>query len=126
MPIENFINKIGICKITDFANACLLALVKDLSGLEELDGTVTLGGIGTFDANKLINEIIPLLPQEQQQLIYEKMLLELGCLNSRSLMYVLKQNLSLNEYTALNIETASYEEIVKEVAKKMSTTIENT
>jgi len=124
--LEDFINKIGICKITDFANACLLALVKDLSGLEELDGTVTLGGIGAFDTNKLINEIIPFLPQEQQQLIYEKMLLELGCLNSRSLMYVLKQNLSLNEYTALNIETASYEEIVKEVAKKMSTTIENT
>lgn len=119
--IYDFINKIGICKLTDLVFSCQLVLLRSFG--VDVDASLTLGTISNFKYDKIINEIIPYLPIDQQQFIYEQLLLSLGCVNSTSLLYTLKRFLSTEEYTTLNLESASYEEIIKEVASKMVTTI---
>jgi hypothetical protein len=119
--IYDFINKIGICKLTDLVFSCQLVLLRSFG--VDVDATLTIGTISNFKYDKIINEIIPYLPTEQQQFIYEQLLLSLGCVNSNSLLYTLKRYLSTEEYTTLNLEAASYEEIITEVAKRMVTSI---
>jgi hypothetical protein len=75
--------------------------------------------IKNYKYNKIINEIIPYLPSEQQQFLYEQLLLDLGCVNRDSLLYTLKNYLSSSEYTTLNLDNASYEDVVREVSKRM-------
>ena len=115
--IYNFVNKIGICKLTDLALGCLLSLARSI-GID-VDTTLTLSVMKNYKYDKIINDIIPYLPPEQQQFLYEQLLLELGCINSDSLLYTLKNYLSSSEYTTLNLDNASYEDIVKEVSKRM-------
>jgi hypothetical protein len=119
--IYDFINKIGICKLTDLVFSCQLVLIRSF-GID-VDASLTIGTISNFRYDKIINEIIPYLPAEQQQFIYEQLLLSLGCVNSNSLLYTLKRYLSTEEYITLNLEAASYEEIITEVAKRMVTSI---
>jgi len=120
------INKVGICKITDFAFECLqFSLRSLLANVPEvnIDTTLTFGVLKNYKYDELMYEILPYLPNEQQQFVYEEMLLNLSCVNKSALLYVLKTNLSQEEYTSLNLENASYEDIVKETSKRMVGTI---
>lgn len=115
--IYKVINEIGICKLTDIAFGCLLSLARSIQ--LDVDKTLTLSVIKNYKYNKIINEIIPYLPAEQQQFLYEQLLLDLGCVNRDSLLYTLKNYLSSSEYTTLNLDNASYEDVVREVSKRM-------
>jgi hypothetical protein len=88
-----------------------------------IDTTLTFGVLKNYKYDELMYEILPYLPNEQQQFVYEQMLLNLSCVNKSALLYVLKTNLSQEEYTSLNLENASYEDIVKETSKRMVGTI---
>jgi hypothetical protein len=119
--IYNFINKIGFCKISDLPFGCLMFLARSL-GID-IDASLTLSSVKSFDYEKLINEVIPYLPSDQQQFIYEQLLIELGCINKNAMLYILKNYLDSEEYETLNLESASYENIVTEVAKRMVVTV---
>lgn len=119
--IYNFINKVGFCKISDLPFGCLIFLGRSL-GID-IDASLTLSSVKSFDYEKLINEVIPYLPSDQQQLIYEQLLIELGCINKNAMLYTLKNYLDSEEYETLNLESASYENIVTEVAKRMVVTV---
>lgn len=116
-----YIYKIGICKLIDLVWGCTLSLSRSL-GIP-IDETIQLAVIKNYKYDELINNIIPYLPAEQQQFLYEQILLDLGCLNKDSLLYTLKKFLSSDEYNTLNLETASYEDVIKTVANKMVVTI---
>ncbi len=119
--IYKVINKVGICKITDFANECLLFLTRSLN--IDVDATITYGVMKNYTYKELMFEILPYLPSDQQQFIYEQLLLDLSCVNKESLLYILKTNLTQEEYTTLNLDNASYQDIIKEVSKQMVGTI---
>ena len=119
--ISEIINKIGICRITDFADECLSFLLRSID--VDVDAVVVRGVLRNYKYNELINEILPYLPAEQQQFIYEELLLGLSCVNKDSLLYILRTNLTQEEYTALNLDNASYEDVVKQVSQKMVGTI---
>lgn len=119
--IYNFINKVGFCKISDLPFGCLIFLGRSL-GID-IDASLTLSSVKSFDYEKLINEVIPYLPSDQQQLIYEQLLIELGCINKNAMLYTLKNYLDSEEYETLNLQSASYENIVAEVAKRMVVTV---
>lgn len=128
--VYNFINKIGICTLADLVQGCLFSLVRSLFEDTEvtdfLDQSIIIGATKSFKLDTIVNEVIPYLPKEQQQFIYEQILLDLGCVNKNSMLYTLKNYLSSEAYTTLNLETATYEEIVSEVAKQMSIEIVST
>ena len=76
-----------------------------------------------YTYKELMFEILPYLPADQQQFVYEELLLGLSCVNKESLLYILRTNLTQEEYTALNLDNASYEDVVKQVSLKMVGTI---
>lgn len=115
--IWNFVKKIGICKFVDIIWGCLMALCRAL-GIP-IDGVISLSVMRSFSYDQMINDIIPYLPAEQQQFLYQSLLTELTCINDAAFLNILKTYLSSSEYSQLNLETASYEDIVKEVANRM-------
>jgi len=119
--IYKIINNVGICKITDFANECLLFLARSIN--IDVDVALTFGVMKNYTYKELMFEILPYLPTEQQQFVYEELLLGLSCVNKESLLYILRTNLTQEEYTALNLDNASYEDVVKQVSLKMVGTI---
>lgn len=115
--IYNVINKIGICKITDFANECLLFLARSIN--IDVDVALEYGVLKNYTYKELMFEILPYLPNEQQQFIYEQLLLNLSCVNKESLLYILKTNITQEEYLNLNLDNATYQDVVKELSKRM-------
>lgn len=115
------INKIGICRITDFADECLSFLLRSID--VDVDAVVVRGVMKNYKYNELMNEILPYLPPEQQQFVYEQLLLNLSCVNKESLLYILRTNLTPEEYSSLNLDNASYEDVVKQISQKMVGTI---
>jgi hypothetical protein len=121
--IYDFLNRVGFCKLTDVALGCLMSIVRTIASPAEIKTILQISELTNFEYDKMINDIIPYLPQEQQQLIYEQLLIEIGCVNTDALKYILKANLTTEEFRALNVQSASYEQIVTEVAKKMSMSV---
>lgn len=115
--IYDFLHKIGICKLIDLVWGCLMALCRAL-GLD-VDAVIQASVFKNFDYNQMINDIIPYLPSEQQQFLYEQLLTELGCINQTALLNLLKNYLSTDEYNTLNLESGTYEDIIQVVANKM-------
>jgi hypothetical protein len=121
--VYEFLNKIGFCKLTNVGLGCLMSLARTILSPIEIKTILEITELTNFDYEKMINDIIPYLPKEQQQLVYEQLLIEIGCLNEDALRYILKMNLTLDEYRSLELQSASYDQIVKEVAKKMSMSV---
>lgn len=121
--IYDFLNRVGFCKLTDVALGCLMSIVRTIASPAEIKTILQISELTNFEYDKMINDIIPYLPQEQQQLIYEQLLIEIGCINTDALKYILKANLTTEEFRSLNVQSASYEQIVTEVAKKMSMSV---
>lgn len=117
--IQKFLNKIGICKLIDLVWGCLMALCRAL-GIP-VDAVIEVAVMKNFNYDQIINDIIPYLPVEQQQFLYEQLLNSLGCVNQSAMLNILKTYLSTEEYTTLNLESsgATYEDIVTVVANKM-------
>jgi hypothetical protein len=117
--ISDFLHKIGICKLIDLLWGCIMALCRAL-GIP-VDAVLEVSVIKNFNYEQIINDIIPYLPVEQQQFLYEQLLLELGCVNQDAMLNILKTYLSSDEYTTLNLESvgATYEDVVAVVASKM-------
>ena len=86
-----------------------------------VDKLLEIAVIKNFNYDQIINHIIPYLPVEQQQFLYEQLLLEIGCVNQDAMLNVLKTYLSSDEYTTLNLESAgaTFEDVVAVVASKM-------
>lgn len=120
IKIYDLLNKVGLCKIIDFTSNCLISLVRDFADID-FDATLAVGQISSLNSKELQEEAIPYLPKEQQQLVYNQLLLKLPCLTSASLLYILKRALPPEEYAALNLEQATYDNIAAEVASLMST-----
>lgn len=117
--IWEFLHKTPICAIIDLIWGCLMALCRVL-GIP-VDAVVQVSVTKNFTYDQMINEIIPYLPAESQQFLYEQLLSELRNVNSDALLYLLKKNISTDEYTTLGLESsgATYEDIIKVVAEKM-------
>lgn len=117
--ISDFLHKIGICKFVDLVWGCLTALLRALG--VDVDKVIEVSVIKNFNYDQIINDIIPYLPAEQQQFLYQQLLTELGCVNQDAMLNVLKRYLSSEEYTTLNLESAgaTYEDVVAVVASKM-------
>ena len=117
--ISDFLHKIGICKFVDLVWGCLTVLLRALG--VDVDKVIEVSVIKNFNYDQIINDIIPYLPAEQQQFLYQQLLTELGCVNQDAMLNVLKTYLSSEEYTTLNLESAgaTYEDVVAVVASKM-------
>jgi hypothetical protein len=125
--IYDKLNAVGLCRIIDFATGCMLSLVKDFVDID-IQAELAVGAVASLDSSEISKEVIYNLPYEDQQKIFEKLLLETGCLNVKALLYILKRNLPTDQYESLGFskyETidvdTTYENLVKEVSKIMST-----
>lgn len=125
--IYDKLNAVGLCRIIDFATGCMLSLVKDFVDIN-IQAELAVGAVASLDSSEISKEVIYNLPYEDQQKIFEKLLLETGCLNVKALLYILKRNLPTDQYESLGFskyETidvdTTYENLVKEVSKIMST-----
>ncbi len=117
--ILDFLHKIGICKLVDLVWGCLTTLLRSLG--VDVDRVIEVSVIKNFNYDQIINDVIPYLPAEQQQFLYQQLLTELGCVNQDAMLNILKTYLSSEEYTTLNLESAgaTYEDVVAVVASKM-------
>lgn len=117
--LQDFLNKIGICKLVDLAWGCLTALLRTLG--VNIEQSIEIAVLKNFKYDQIINDIIPYLPAEQQQFLYEQLLLELGCINKSALLNLLKNYLSSEQISISNIDSsgATYEDVVSTVASKM-------
>jgi hypothetical protein len=120
IKIYDLLNKIGLCKIIDFVSSCVYAIARSFIDIN-FSATLTVGQIASLSFDEIQNEAIPYLPKEQQELIYNELLLQLPCLTSASLLYILKRALPPEQYAALNIEQAAYQQIASTTSKLMST-----
>jgi len=120
VKIYEFLNKLGLCKLVDVTLGCLANNVNDFVDID-LEATFTTGTIKSLNTDELLNKVIPALPKEQQQIFYKALLLNNSYINSRSLLYQLKSTLPPEQYTSLNLESASYEDIAAVTAQLMST-----
>lgn len=118
--LYQLVNKVGLCKIIDFTSNCLISLVRDFADID-FNATLAVGQISSLNSKELKDDAIPYLPKEQQELVYNELLMKLPCLTSASLLYILKRSLPPEQYNALNLEQASYENIASEIATLMST-----
>lgn len=120
IKIYDYLNKVGICRLIDFSLGCLANNINDFVDID-LEATITMGTIKSLDTEELLNNVVTSLPKEQQQIFYNALLLDNSYINSKSLLYQLKTTLPTEQYEALNLENASYENIVSVTAQLMST-----
>ncbi len=116
------LNKTGICKIIDFTMGCLMNNINDFVDIN-LEATLNIGSMNSLNSEELLDEVIPALPKEQQQLIYKNLLLQTSCINQKALLYYLKTTLPQESYSSLNLEGATYENVVDVTAELMATSI---
>ena len=114
------INKTGICKIIDFTMGCLMNNVNDFVDIN-FQATLNIGSMNSLSSEQILEEVVPALPKEQQQLIYKNLLLQTSCINQKALLYYLKTTLPQESYNSLNLEGASYENVVDVTAELMAT-----
>jgi hypothetical protein len=128
--VYDFLNRFGICKMIDYSLGCTLSLAKDLIDLSGINATITIGVINTFNSQEMIDNVIPFLPQEQQELVYKELLDRTACLNLSQLLFILKRILPEETYQSYGFDTDAFSEIPIEdkiirineaVAKLMST-----
>jgi hypothetical protein len=128
--VYDFLNRFGICKMVDYSLGCTLSLAKDLIDLSGINATITIGVINTFNSQEMIDNVIPFLPQEQQELVYKELLDRTACLNLSQLLFILKRILPEETYQSYGFDTDAFSEIPIEdkiirineaVAKLMST-----
>lgn len=116
------LNKTGICKIIDFTMGCLMNNINDFIDIN-LEATLNIGSMNSLNSEELLEEVIPALPKEQQQLVYKNLLLQTSCINQKALLYYLKTTLPQESYNSLNLEGATYENVVDVTAELMATSI---
>lgn len=128
--VYDFLNRFGICKMVDYSLGCTLALARDLIGLDGINATITIGVINTFDSQEMIDNVIPFLPQDQQELVYKELLDRTACLNLNQLLFILKRILPEETYQSYGFDTDQFSQVPIEdkiirineaVAKLMST-----
>lgn len=128
--VYDLLNRFGICKMVDYSLGCTLALAKDLIDLDGINATITIGVINTFDSQEMIDNVIPFLPQDQQELVYKELLDRTACLNLNQLLFILKRILPEETYQSYGFDTDEFSEVPIEdkiirineaVAKLMST-----
>jgi len=120
VKVYDYLNKVGICRLIDFSLGCLANNINDFVDID-LEATMTMGTIKSLDTEELLTNVVPSLPKDQQQIFYNALLLDNSYINSKSLLYQLKTTLPTEQYEALNLENASYENIVSITAQLMST-----
>jgi hypothetical protein len=107
-----------------------LALAKDLIDLDSINATITIGVINTFDSQEMIDNVIPFLPQDQQELVYKELLDRTASLNLNQLLFILKRILPEETYQSYGFDTDEFSQVPIEdkiirvnesVAKLMST-----
>ena len=82
--------------------------------------------INECDFNKLtipVSKSVFNYTLEQQQLIYKNLLLQTSCINQKALLHYLKTTLPQESYNSLNLEDATYENVVDVTAELMATSI---
>ena len=128
--VYDFLNRFGICKMIDYSLGCTLALARDLIDLDGINATITIGVINTFDSQEMIDNVIPFLPQDQQELVYKELLDRTASLNLNQLLFILKRILPEETYQSYGFDTDEFSQVPIEdkiirinesVAKLMST-----
>jgi len=128
--VYDLLNSFGICRMIDYSLGCTLAVAKDLIDLSGVNATITIGVLNTFNSQEMIDEVIPFLPQEQQELVYKELLDRTACLNLNQLLFILKRVLPEETYQSYGFDTDEFLQIPIEdkiirineaVAKLMST-----
>jgi hypothetical protein len=128
--VYDLLNRFGICKMVDYSLGCTLALAKDLIDLDGINATITIGVINTFDSQEMIDNVIPFLPQDQQELVYKELLDRTASLNLNQLLFILKRILPEETYQSYGFDTDEFSQVPIEdkiirvnesVAKLMST-----
>ena len=128
--VYDLLNRFGICKMVDYSLGCTLALARDLIDLDGINATITIGVINTFDSQEMIDNVIPFLPQDQQELVYKELLDRTASLNLNQLLFILKRILPEETYQSYGFDTDEFSQVPIEdkiirinesVAKLMST-----
>lgn len=120
VKIYEFLNKTGICSLIDFVMSCLLNILKEFVDIQ-FSASINVGSLRSLSLDELLHQLVPALTKEQQTLVYRELLLKTSSMNSKSLLYCLKTTLPKEQYDALYLETATYENIVSVTAELMST-----
>jgi len=120
IQLYEILNKVGLCTIVDFTNNCVSSLAREFISAD-FDVSIAVGQITSLSSKEVKEDVVPYLPKEQQEFVYNELLNKISCLNSYALLYILKRTLPEQQYTELGLENASYEDIVFEVSKLMST-----
>lgn len=109
--VYDLLNRFGICKMVDYSLGCVLSLAKDLIDLNQINATITIGVINTLDSDEISTNVIPFLPQEQQQLVYKELLERTACLNLNQILFILKRILPTETYESYGFDTDEFSSV---------------
>jgi hypothetical protein len=96
----------GLCKLTNFGFSCVASILDTL----DLNATTTLAVVKNFTLEEMKDKILPNIDQQQQREILNS-LIEAKCITKEKMLFLLKNNLDIDQFNNLNLENKNYEDV---------------
>lgn len=105
------LNVFGLCKMIDYSLGCALSFAKSFIDIGEIQASITIGTISSFNFDEMATEVIPYLPQDQQELVYKELLERTSCLNVNAILFILRKTLPTEVYESYGFDTDQFSEV---------------
>jgi transcriptional regulator CtsR len=96
----------GLCKLTNFGFSCVASILDTL----DLNASTTLAVVKNFTLEEMKDKILPNIDQQQQREILNS-LIEAKCITKEKMLFLLKNNLDIDQFNNLNLENKNYEDV---------------
>jgi len=109
--VYDILNIFGLCKMIDYSLGCALSFAKSFIDIGEIQASITIGTISSFSFDEMSTEVIPYLPQDQQELVYKELLERASCLNVNAILFILRKTLPTEVYESYGFDTDQFSEV---------------